>query len=45
MKKIKGVVYQIVIKLESVIVIYQNVFDDLAKFLEKRKILEKFQFD
>ena len=35
----------IVNKLETLMAMYQNVFDDLAKFIEKGKILENFQFD
>jgi len=42
-KKMLGVDDQIVDKLEAVMAIYQNVFDDIAKFIDKGKVLEKFK--
>ena len=44
-KRMLGGDDQIVNKLETLMAMYQNVFDDLAKFIEKGKILENFQFD
>jgi len=36
---------QVVSKLEAAMTVYQHAFDDIANFIEKGKILEKFQFD
>lgn len=44
-KRMLGGDDQIVNKLETLMAMYQNVFDDLAKFIEKGEILERFQFD
>ena len=36
---------RIVSKLESAMVAYQNAFDDIANFIEKGKVLDKFQIE
>jgi hypothetical protein len=42
-KKMLGADDRIVSELESTMSAYQNAFDDIADFIEKGKVLEKFQ--
>ena len=44
-KKMLGTDDRIVSNLESAMTAYQNAFDDIANFIEKGKVLEKFQIE
>jgi uncharacterized protein (UPF0147 family) len=44
-KKMLGADDRIVSKLESAMTAYQNAFEDIANFIEKGRVLEKFQIE
>ncbi len=44
-KKMLGADDRIVSNLESAMTAYQNAFDDIANFIEKGRVLEKFQIE
>lgn len=44
-KKMLGAEDRIVSKLEFAVSAYQNAFEDIANFIEKGKVLEKFQIE